>query len=164
MEKGKRYVMEGLGAWNCDAIEDPDGAWLYDPDKEIMSRAVAIAANARADCYEEQMKDMATGFDKLEKRNLKLLADRETAEGKTQELIRKLDTAEFLVWGKKDLIIMLNKTIVDLQEKVGFLEKQVTDLDAFLQEKKQRILELERYAEDLVERSRILRSDKGGSP
>lgn len=109
MKKGKRFVMEGLGAWNCEATEDPDGAWIFDPDEEMISRDVAIAANARADCYEEQMKDLARGIDE---RNIKLLAD-----------------------------------LIVAQEKVGFLENQVTDLSNFLQEKKKRIRVLERQKE-----------------
>ena len=108
MKKGERHSISGVGiAWNCGATVDPEGPWLYDPDKETISRDVAIAANARADCYEEQMLDMAMGFDKLEKRNLKLLASLESAE-----------------------------------EKVGFLENQVTDLANFLEEKKRQLKSL----------------------
>lgn len=34
MEKGKRYEIGGTEKpWNGDAVEDPEGAWLYDPDE-----------------------------------------------------------------------------------------------------------------------------------
>lgn len=71
----------------------------------------------------------------LEKRNLKLLADLETYEIKV---------------GRIEDQIMKDIT------KIDFLEKQVTDLDAALQEKKKTIHLLERHNADMVERTRKL--------
>ncbi len=67
MEKGKRYDLPGIGrAHNCEATKDSSGPWLYDPDKAVVPFSKYSMAMARADCYEEQMKDLAVALENME--------------------------------------------------------------------------------------------------
>jgi len=91
MEKGKRYSV-----WhkNDDARLNPDGSWLYDPDKDAVPFADYEAATLRADCYEEQMKDLARTIDPLKARATHLEKTLKEQPGALKQLLTQWKEAQ----------------------------------------------------------------------
>lgn len=169
MEKGKRYTLVLRAGRIVEVRLSPEGPWLYDPDEEAVVPAMLpplgmipiheahrMLMDAVAQAIKPFVKIMATIP------SIPVYVATPPDQSRIEELSKKLDTAEFIVLGRDEEIRRLNDKRVkrenqaaSLQKKVGFLENQVTDLDAALQEKKKTIRELERYAADLVERTRV---------
>ena len=98
MEKGKRYDLPGIGrAHNCEATEDPEGTWLYDPDKDSVPFSE----------YKEAME-----------RNTQLITDLEAAEERNDFLVNQVTDLANSLKHKKNQIASLEKRNEKLFESI----------------------------------------------